>query len=370
MCLSPIKIKNVNKGGRVGVSFALRSKDCSSSYIEVPCGHCSECVRKRTLSYVQRCYLESLDTYVYMFTLTYKDTMLPVYHHPDTGEEFRYARKSDITNLLKRVRKYFSRPFRYFIVSEHGGKKGRPHYHGLLFVQRNEDDLPTTPYVIDKELFNLFLQNWSINVGSTRKPIYLPLCDYRTSYSRGIRRSTYDLHYIEPRYGDSISSPAFYVLKYLLKQSNFEIYKDLSNRYLPGELKDLQEYTYNRILCSKAFGSRIYPTRSNLSSLDLHNNQISDYVHNCISRSIANKMDYPCFFLDNGKSYPLCLYLRHKFLTLDDFADFYYRSDEPFIDNVHIHDDVIRHDKINVIYERTQKIYNLLRKNSVYDLDF
>lgn len=76
MCLNPIKIKNTNRGcnPRAGLMFM---KDTSSEFIEVPCGHCSQCVAAKQNSFVQRIQAESEYNHLFFATLTYDDVHLP-----------------------------------------------------------------------------------------------------------------------------------------------------------------------------------------------------------------------------------------------------------------------------------------------------
>lgn len=57
-------------------------------------------------------------------TLTYNDEHLP----PGRG-----LVKKDFQDFMKRLRKRFSQPVRYYHCGEYGEELGRPHYHALLF---------------------------------------------------------------------------------------------------------------------------------------------------------------------------------------------------------------------------------------------
>lgn len=75
MCMTPIKIPNTNRGhGRSGLMFM---KDTTSQYIEVPCGHCPQCIAARQNSVVQRAEVESETHHLYFATLTYDNQHLP-----------------------------------------------------------------------------------------------------------------------------------------------------------------------------------------------------------------------------------------------------------------------------------------------------
>ena len=76
--------------------------------------------------------MEELENHLFFCTLTYNDDMIPVVS-TSTGYDFRYADVTDVQKMIKRLRvnNSFGRPFRYFGVSELGGKRGRPH---LTFI--------------------------------------------------------------------------------------------------------------------------------------------------------------------------------------------------------------------------------------------
>ena len=78
MCLNPIQRPNPNLGckPRAGLMFM---KDTTSKYIDVPCGHCAECVCLKQNQLAQRIENESKYSYLYFCTLTYDNKHLPRY---------------------------------------------------------------------------------------------------------------------------------------------------------------------------------------------------------------------------------------------------------------------------------------------------
>lgn len=126
MCEHPIAIPNPNFGLQdKGLGFM---KDCSSRFIYVNCGHCTECIANKQMQFVQRIQMEELDNHLFFASITYNNEMLP-YVACSNGRVIRYADKSDVTDMMKRLRKRnaFGRPFRYLAVSELGSLRGRPH---------------------------------------------------------------------------------------------------------------------------------------------------------------------------------------------------------------------------------------------------
>lgn len=96
----------------------------SPKFLQVPCGHCFACRKARIRDWILRLSLEaSCHDYKCFVTLTYDPE-----HLPEGGT----LCKRDYQLFLKKLRKQYGR-FRYFICGEYGEKKGRPHYHLLLF---------------------------------------------------------------------------------------------------------------------------------------------------------------------------------------------------------------------------------------------
>lgn len=92
----------------------------------VACRKCKQCNANRIRDFVGRCVAES-KTAVHsnMITLTYGDS-------DDLGA--KVLLKKDVDDWLKRIRAA-GHPVRYFLVGEYGSKKGRSHWHALMFWQ-------------------------------------------------------------------------------------------------------------------------------------------------------------------------------------------------------------------------------------------
>lgn len=131
--------------------------------VDCPCGHCIECVK--SIQDAWKCRLIEEDKVwrnCFFFTLTYRNSSLPLACDHSTGELISTACKSDVQKWLKRFRTNYYRlkakeqgvtikelkssvrysdfkpKFTYFICAEYGPNgTHRPHYHGLLFT-----DLP------------------------------------------------------------------------------------------------------------------------------------------------------------------------------------------------------------------------------------
>lgn len=175
--------------------------DLEQHIMQVPCGQCIGCRLQRSREWADRCVLESLQYPVnscWCVTLTYSDeafarrdrrgellhpSRIAVVRNDDgsTKERFNlYPR--DLELFFKRLRKTFA-PFgydniRYFVGAEYGDHGQRPHFHLILF-NIGFPDLRVSDRCFSEngEIFESALLDrvWSDNVGSNRKPEYLPI---------------------------------------------------------------------------------------------------------------------------------------------------------------------------------------------------
>lgn len=133
MCMTPMKIKGVRQG--------------SPSMLFVPCGHCDQCRRIEKSGWSFRLGLELQKKIDEGFdigfcTLTYNDEHLP--HIPFECFRYGYEYKPlpcfDKNQMRKFIRNLRTRLFDdfgvtglvYFLGSEFGERRGRPHYHLLV----------------------------------------------------------------------------------------------------------------------------------------------------------------------------------------------------------------------------------------------
>ncbi len=383
MCITPIQIPNRNLVPRkpytrnwLRVGSPMSLKDCTSQYINVPCGHCPECIQKKQNDFVQRCQMESMDTYQYMVTLTYDNKHLPKLVS-SLGEVFYYADYKHIQSTVKRVRKYFCRPLRFVATSERGGKRHRPHWHLILFVPKLPEDSHFTGKVLESELFDLFKMHWSKNIGTNRKPIYEPFFQYVRYFSRGRVHTNYDLHLIEPRLKadgkmDTMQDVSFYVSKYLCKYNDNKLRIKVKNNYTPIEAHYIIETIKCRRITSVSFGSRDFS--GHIASPDKRmfpQEAINSYVRECIERSKQQKLEFPTFFYLEGQNYPLSGYLSKKFLNMQDALWWYFNKDTSDIDTViYSTEKRIDHRKVQNKYKKFADIQNNLRKFGAVDENY
>lgn len=125
MCISPLSKRTDN-----GIEF-------------VPCGQCSECLRKRQQDWTIRTLIEWEHTVVrrkfipYFVTLTYDDSHISII---DTDIEpiyvLNYKDVHQLWNYLRIAKGWHAeRDYRFFLCGEYGSQRHRPHYHLLLFVR-------------------------------------------------------------------------------------------------------------------------------------------------------------------------------------------------------------------------------------------
>lgn len=130
----------------------------------VPCGKCELCQKRLANDYFIRNYYEWIDCVTsrngtaYFVTLTYADEVLP---HLPAYPSIACFDSEHIKTFLKRLRKYLQETFstfglKYFIVSEYGGEFGRPHYHGIFFV----DDWKSTTRS-DFQMLEAIARSWT-----------------------------------------------------------------------------------------------------------------------------------------------------------------------------------------------------------------
>lgn len=123
-CIKPIRLINQNADG-------------SYRYDYVPCGKCVNCLFNKRNEWFARLMLEGQNSVLppVFITLTYDDYYLP----PDGN-----VSKTDVQKFFKRLRYHLPEDhFRYFVVSEYGPTRHRPHYHAIMF------DFPTDKATID-----------------------------------------------------------------------------------------------------------------------------------------------------------------------------------------------------------------------------
>lgn len=328
MCTSPYYIDNTNLHTRkivdwikkrdpsyVSKNFNLDLKDTTFRKILVPCGHCPSCLALRQSYFVQRCQMESLDNDLYFGTLTYCNDTIPRINI--NGYNITYADIKDVQNMFKRIRKNYDLPkFRYIVVSEFGGKNHRPHFHFLLSVPSVERASVAEKVSLSLKFHDIFLKEWRRNTGSTRVPIYVPLCKYVCN-SRG---RNFDLHYVNPSLSSNgCSDVAFYVSKYMMKHDKYiDALKSALYYNIPDydDFKDVWNKVRPRCLVSKGFG--------NFKSI-----KVKEHIRKSIEFGInSTTYNFPIYLNPvTAQTFPLSPYYKKKFITLLDSYSFHFKQD-------------------------------------------
>lgn len=147
--------------------MCLRPVYLRSQGIAVPCGKCFECNVQRARAWAFRIALEARQyKHCCMVTLTYNDEHLPL----DRSVSVR-----EIQLFIKRLRKkIYPLKIRYFGCGEYGERRGRPHYHVIIFGYDFSDryffknDNKGTPLFLSPMLQRL----WSVEKIAKGKKIY------------------------------------------------------------------------------------------------------------------------------------------------------------------------------------------------------
>ena len=110
--------------------FFTRVSGCDTP-LPFPCGKCLACREQSAKVWRLRCELEYFCHKTAAFvTLTYSNEHLP---------DYNTLVPSHLSSFLKRLRKSLDYPIRYFACGEYGSKRGRPHYHLVIFGLKKED---------------------------------------------------------------------------------------------------------------------------------------------------------------------------------------------------------------------------------------
>lgn len=312
MCKTPVWIDNPNYNSHVRDPTYHLLHDTIHQKIPVPCGRCPTCIHLKQVYLIQRVQMESINHDLYYGTLTYNQDSLPIAQYGNI--KFAYPDITDWQKMIKMIRKdYPDLKFKYILVSEYGGKKHRPHYHFILSFPK-VDDILSVKVSQAYRFFNIFLKYWRRNYGSTRVPIWKPLCTYVRKRIRGHDYYNYDLHWLDPNSSkDGLDGVAFYVTKYILK---YDEWVDKFKSFLFFNLKD-SDYldAWNkfrpRILFSKFFGSPF-------------DSDVKAHLDKGINLSLSDLSAlYPYYISrQNGSTYPLSPYYSKRLLQVSDMITF------------------------------------------------
>lgn len=380
MCLNPISIKNLNKGIKCNKGDPRYYKDRQNTYIGVPCGWCSECIALKQMGYIQRIMEESRKNHIFMIMYSYNEKMIPRYEK--NGYIFKYADIQDFVHMVKRLRKwrkekdqkhsYLPWDFRYFGVTELGGKRGRPHFHIFILIKKEVLKTKAEIYNAEKIIWKVMLENWVRNTGSNKKPVYEPLLNYAECWRGGVLHRNYDCQYVEPAItskGGGIEDAAWYIMKYALKDSGKERRRQQALKLnLPQkEYLEAWEKIKTKAFYSTYFGLGATKEITPFGDVDLI---IDEDIKKHIRKGIdygKNKKPFPIWINDNnGQTFPLCEYYKKYFMTIKDIDD-YFIDDEQRRLEIKIERDIDKHRHYKRKTKRDQEIWN---EHNLSELDY
>lgn len=130
-CVRPKRIINPKYKGLMASQIRAESQRLfgvdfpPNYYISIPCGNCLDCQKRKFTGYRMRLLYE-LQKYPHSIfvTLTFDNPSL---------SEFKDNPNKSLRLFLDRFRKKYGKQVRHWFVAEYGSKRGRLHYHGILF---------------------------------------------------------------------------------------------------------------------------------------------------------------------------------------------------------------------------------------------
>lgn len=122
---------------RLASFYIVKDEAFEYMYTVARCRHCDLCRQSRRMDISARCALESelYPTPPYFILLTYAPENMPHLRKRSRPGELCV---SDVQDFFKRLRSHWDRQglshhVRYMVAGEYGSKRGRPHYHILLW---------------------------------------------------------------------------------------------------------------------------------------------------------------------------------------------------------------------------------------------
>lgn len=127
-CLAPIRAARHRTSGAIGFHDPASYEE-THERINLPCGRCYGCRRRRAQEWTLRNLIElGQHTSASFVTLTYDDEHLP----PTLSTRH-------LSLFLKRLRRRTRGGVRFFACGEYGDRTRRPHYHALLYGLAESD---------------------------------------------------------------------------------------------------------------------------------------------------------------------------------------------------------------------------------------
>lgn len=308
-----------------------------------------EKVVARAVAYLERQKARKKEKYVPSGDVLFSE--MPFADHTLLQSAIRHFRE-----FVVKTPELAGRNLKYLAVSELGGEKGRPHFHVLLFLEHRPSDFlkglhsyrsvssdlirPSVRSRLHDLIYNWWRDNWAVNVGSRKNPIWEPLYQFVLKPDPTVKsgfKCTFDCHLVENELTDAgFLDVAFYVSKYILKSSDREIKRKV---FLQHSLDDATFSKFWRIVRSRMMISKGFGVHSETVVNDAGRHMIKpdpsviNELHNNV-RLDAGKSPGPVFVNDSGEHRPLSRYYFDKcddsgnyVLTLEDVRYIFERFD-------------------------------------------
>lgn len=254
--------------------------------IKVPCGKCLGCRLAYSRRWAVRSYHEAKmhDNFKNnaFVTLTFNDDMLYKRTNPKSVNKLEFSQF--IKRLRERIRvKYGHSDVRFFACGEYGSKRGRPHYHMILynfdFPDKVEINYKNFPH-FDHKLYPKVLKN-----GTISRYYYSEFLN--NCWSSAGSDKPYGFHIIS----DVNFESSAYVARYIMKKCTKEESEFLG-----------REPEFNLVSRMPGLGysyfEKHYKDIIDLGYIDLGKNRVSDI---------------PRFYIDKLQTLDINLYNRYKF---------------------------------------------------------
>lgn len=212
------------------------------------CHECWQCRERAINDWVGRCVAENKTSVgAHLVSLTYGRNRVNEADH----ERVVALTYSDVQKFLKMFRRH-GFPVRYLVAGEFGGKKGRAHWHILLFWQKR---IP--PGIeLDKDMFNLprFDENGEQAVDEKGNPSFYWSHGFTHWSKLGAGSARYAVKYLQKDMGDEVRQGHFSVSK--KPPLGAAYFRGLAERYVAqGLAPQTLEYSYPDVKRRKENGS-------------------------------------------------------------------------------------------------------------------
>lgn len=142
-CINSRTIANPHYKPNKGNGFVeQKPRDKRLGGVEIPCGYCEWCVRRRRKEWKQRIHEEARNNaygYGYFITLSLSDESMDELIEIAKTDEVNECAKVAVRRFTERWRKKYGKAPRHWMVAEIGTKSTeRLHFHGLLWCSKEE----------------------------------------------------------------------------------------------------------------------------------------------------------------------------------------------------------------------------------------